>query len=398
VNDDTTLQIPVAIPPDRGAAMIIDVDAVIANYQLYCEMAAPAPVAASLKADAYGLGIERIAPALAAAGCEIFFVALPCEGIALRKLLPRVCIVVLSGADRVSAPLFIRNRLSPALNSLDQIAGWQHICAAGEDVEAAILHIDTGMSRLGLTPDEVSLLAAEPARLDGIRLQCILSHLACADEPDNAMNARQRNAFIAATAALEPATGRVARSLANSSGTFLGRDFHFDLVRPGAALYGINPVPQRPNPMRPAVRLHARILQVRNIDAPQTVGYGAAHLVSGPSRIATVAIGYADGYMRSVGALAGAAAAQSGAAARTEIARAYIGETPVPVVGRVSMDLITLDVSALSPAAAHPGALVELIGPHVTVDELAGWAGTIGYEVLTGLGPRLARIYAGGAH
>jgi alanine racemase len=397
VTDNATHLPRITIPPDRGAAMVIDVDAVVANYRLYREMAAPAPVAASLKADAYGLGIERLAPALAAAGCNIFFVALPCEGVALRKVLPRACIVVLSGADQHSAPLFIRNRLSPALNSLDQLAGWQQICAAGRDVEAAILHIDTGMSRLGLSPDEVAQLAAEPTRLNGVRLQCILSHLACADEPDNAMNGEQHAAFVAATAALQTATGHVARSIANSSGTFLGKDYHFDLVRPGAALYGINPVPHQPNPMKPAVSLYARILQVRDIDAPLTVGYGAAHRVSRPSRIATVAIGYADGYMRSVGALADSATAQSGAGNRTAIAKGYIGETPVPVVGRVSMDLITLDVSAVPPAEACIGSMVELIGPHVTLDELAGWAGTIGYEVLTGLGPRLARVYAGGA-
>ncbi|MEK9661474.1 MAG: alanine racemase, partial [Alphaproteobacteria bacterium] len=160
--------------------MVVDIDAVVDNYRRYCDLASPVPVAASLKANAYGLGMERVAPALAAAGCQIYFVALPCEGIALRKILPRACIVVLSGADRESAPLLVRNRLSPALNSLDQIDGWRAICAAGEDVEASVLHLDTGMSRLGLSPAEVPALAAEPASLDGIRLQCVLSHLACA--------------------------------------------------------------------------------------------------------------------------------------------------------------------------------------------------------------------------
>jgi alanine racemase len=392
-----TSQTTVIVPPDRGAALVVDIDAIVANYGLYCEMAAPVRVAASLKADAYGLGAERVAVALAAAGCEIFFVALPCEGIALRKWLPRACIVVLSGADSDSAPIFVRHRLSPALNSLEQVAGWRKICASGADVEAAVLHLDTGMSRLGLSPAEVGCLAADPTLLTGVRLQCVLSHLACADAPENPMNARQRDAFVAATAALEPTIGRVAQSLANSSGAFLGRDYHFDLIRPGASLYGINPTPGYANPMQGAVRLLARILQVREIDAPQTVGYGAAHQVTGPSRIATVAIGYADGYMRSVGNVADGAGVRTEYGGRSAVARAYIGEMPVPVVGRVSMDLITLDVTGAAPDASRPGTLVELLGPHVAVDELAGWAGTIGYEVLTGLGSRLHRIYAGGA-
>ena len=391
-----TVQQAVDVPPDHGAAVVIDVDAVVSNYRAYCALADPVPVAASLKANAYGLGIDRIAPALAAAGCEVFFVALPCEGIALRRLLPRACIVVLSGADPASASLFVRHRLSPALNSLDQIACWQRICAGGADVEAAVLHLDTGMSRLGLSPGEVARLVDEPQRLDGIRLQCVLSHLACADEPANPMNTQQRDAFVAATASLASATGRVARSLANSSGAFLGADYHFDLIRPGAGLYGINPTPQQVNPMRATVRLYARILQVRELDAPQTVGYGAAHRITGPSRIATVAIGYGDGYMRAVGNVAGGATTGPGAANRPAVARGFIGESPVPVVGRVSMDLITLDVSSVAPDASQPGALVELVGPHVPVDEVAGWAGTIGYEILTGLGDRLHRVYTGG--
>lgn len=209
------------------------------------------------------------------------------------------------------------------------------------------------------------------------------------------MNGTQRDAFVAATAALQEATGPVARSLANSSGAFIGRNYHFDLIRPGAGLYGINPTPGRANPMRQAIHLYGRILQVRDIDVPQTVGYGASHRVSRPSRIATVAIGYADGYMRAVGNVAqdaGTPDRRTGDAAP----RGYIGETPVPVVGRVSMDLITLDVTDVAAEQARPGTLVELLGPHVPVDAFAAWAGTIGYEVLTGLGARLHRVYAGG--
>jgi alanine racemase len=394
---DPTAQTSIAIPADHGAAVVIDIDAVVANYRSYQQLAAPVAVAASLKADAYGLGAAKVAPALAAAGCEVFFVALPSEGIALRNLLPRACIVVLNGAEPDSASLFLRYRLSPALNSLEQIAGWRRLAAAGGKAEPAVLHLDTGMSRLGLTPAEVTRLATEPERLAGIRLQCVLSHLACADEPDSPMNARQRDAFLAAATALEPATGRVPRSLANSSGAFLGPDYHFDLIRPGAGLYGINPTPRRANPMRTTVGLFARVLQIREIDAPQTVGYGAAHHVTRPSRIATVAIGYADGYMRAVGTVAQNGGPGRPAAASRGRSVAFVGGTAVPVVGRVSMDLITLDVTALAPVAVQPGTIVELMGEHVPVDELAGWAGTIGYEVLTGLGSRLHRVYIGGA-
>lgn len=387
---------PQLIPADRGGVVVIDIDAVRENYRRYRALAGPVPVGASLKANAYGLDVERIGPALAAEGCEIFFVALPCEAIALRKLLPQACIVVLCGPDAESAPLFVRHRLSPALNSLEQIAEWQKVCAAGAAAEAAALHIDTGMARLGLSPEEVERLTVEPSRLDGVALQCVLSHLACADDPEHSMNARQRDAFIAAAAALEPTTGRVPRSLANSSGAFLGADFHFDLIRPGAGLYGINPMPSHANPMLQTVSIYARIVQIRNVAPPQTVGYGAAHRVTQPSRIATVAIGYGDGYMRAVGNIASGAGIDACSSRNKAVAHAYIGETVVPVVGRVSMDLITLDVSGVPDEAVYPGAIVELMGDRIPVDEVARWAGTIGYEVLTGIGDRLHRIYSGG--
>ncbi len=395
--NDATPPSEIAIPPDRGGAVVIDIDAVVANYRLYQELAGSVAVAAALKADAYGLGIERVAPALADAGCQVFFVALPCEGITLRRLVPGAHIVVLSGPEQASAPVFVQHRLAPALNSLTQITEWQQVCTTSTDTEAAVLHLDTGMARLGLSADEIERLVADPSRLDGIRLQCVLSHLACADVPDHPMNARQRSAFVAATEVLEAVTGKVPRSLANSSGAFLGPDYHFDMVRPGAALYGINPTPHRANPMHQTVRLLARVIQVRDVDAPQTVGYGAAHQVTRPSRIATIAIGYGDGYMRAVGSIANSAGAQPRALDDTAGAKAYIGETAVPVVGRVSMDLITLDVSSVAPDRVRPGAIVELMGDHNPVDELARWAGTIGYEILTGLGPRLHRIYSGGA-
>jgi alanine racemase len=237
------------------------------------------------------------------------------------------------------------------------------------------------MSRLGLPEDELETLASEPERLDGIELALVMSHLACADEPGHPLNAEQLARFSAARARLPTAMA----SFANSSGIFLGAEYHFDLGRPGVALYGINPTPGRPNPMRQVVRLQGKILQVREIDAPRTVGYGATHRAAGPTRVATVAVGYADGYLRSL----------------SNRGSAWLGNQRVPVVGRVSMDLITLDVTGASPDSAHPGAFVDLIGPELsadpelTVDDVAAAAGTIGYEILTALGQRYHRIYQG---
>lgn len=364
-----------------GTVLSIDLAAISANYERLGSMAAPAACAAVVKADAYGLGLARVAPALAASGCRVFFVAHLDEGLALRTLLPEVEIFVLNGALAGAEPRFAEAGLAPVLNDLEALDAWAALARARGGLPAA-LHLDTGMSRLGLPPGEVDTLAADPARLDGIDLRYVMSHLACSEEPDNPMNEAQRDRFETARARLPHA----AASFANSSGIFRGAGFHFDLVRPGAALYGVNPCPGAPNPMAGVVRLEARILQVRDVDSPGTVGYGAAHRVAGRTRIATLAVGYADGYLRGLGGQAGC----------------YIGETRVPVVGRISMDLITLDVSAVPPVS--PGAkpigkdtLVEIIGPRHPVDALAEEAGTIGYEILTSLGRRYHRRYVGGA-
>ena len=248
--------------------------------------------------------------------------------------------------------------------------------AAARSLDAALpaaVHFDTGMNRLGLPPAEFARLAAEQNRLAGIYLRFLMSHLACADTPEHPLNARQLAAVETARARLQGTPA----SLCNSAGIFLGSDYHYQLARPGVALYGVNPIPGRPNPMTQVVRLQGKILQVREIDAPQTVGYGATHRVAGPTRIATVAVGYADGYLRSL----------------SNRAWAWIGDQRVPVVGRVSMDLITLDVSAVSGDSARLGAFVDLIGPEFGVGQLAEAAGTIGYEILTALGQRYHRVY-----
>ena len=358
-----------------GAVLSIDLDAVVANWRLLRDKVAPAACAGVVKADAYGTGADMVAPALARAGCETFFVAHVEEGVRLRALLPDVAIHILNGPLPGTAPVFAEHRLIPVLNSLGAIDAWAGFARERERPMAADLHIDTGMARLGLPDDEMKTLAADPSRLDGIEVALVMSHLACADVPDHPLNRRQLEDFRAALAALPAA----AASFTNSSGIFLGADFHFDLARPGICLYGGAPS-AGPNPMAQVVTLQGKILQVRSIDTPRTVGYGATWEASRPTRIATVAVGYADGYLRSLGGSA------SG----------YLGDIRVPLVGRVSMDLITFDVTGIPEQRLRPGAFIELIGPHYRIDHAARDAGTISYEIITSLGARYHRTYTGG--
>lgn len=359
-----------------GAILTIDLDALAANYTRLSGMAGGAACGAAVKGDAYGIGMAAAAPALASVGCRHFFVALIDEGIALRAILPEAEIYVLNGPLARTEADFAAHRLVPVLNSLAQIALWQqHARKAGG--ARAILHVDTGMNRLGLPAAELDRLAAAPGRfLDGISLDYVMSHLASADTPASAQNEMQRAAFASARARLPAAKA----SLANSSGIFLGPAYHFDLVRPGAALYGVGPTGRgRENPIRPVVGLKGRILQLRDVDSPMTVGYGAAYTVPRTGKLATISIGYADGLLRSLG----------------NRGSARIGDRRVPIVGRVSMDLITVDVTDVPAPLAEPGQFVELIGATHTVDDLAAEAGTIGYEILTALGRRHVRRYVG---
>lgn len=376
------------IPPGVGSALIVDLDAIAGNYRHLQSLAPAAEVGVSIKADAYGLGAATIAPALAAAGCRTFFVATANEGARLRAAIAGAEIVILNGPDADSAALFAQHNLTPTLNSLPQLDAWRSAAAGNRQYNAAYLHIDTGMSRLGLGAAEVSELCADPARLDGVEISVVMSHLACADEPDAPMNAQQRERLLAAAATLSALTGPVRTSLANSAGVFLGADFHLDMVRAGASIYGLNVLNQKISKMIQVVYLYAKIIQVRKVEKAASVGYGATHRVRQPSRIATVASGYADGYLRAAGKLTGKD--------KHALATAFIGDAAAPVVGRVSMDLLTVDVSGVPEAAAQPGAFVELIGDHFSADDLADVAGTIGYEVLTRLGQRHHRIYRGG--
>jgi len=358
-----------------GAILEIDLDAVVANWRLLSDrLAHGARCAAVVKADAYGLGMDEVAPALARAGCKTFFVSSLDEGLALRSLLPRAQIAILNGLAMGAPAEFAKGGLLPVLNDLGEVREW-HRYAQPRGGAPAMLHLDTGLARLGMPAKELPQLAAEPALLHGFKLALILSHLACASEPAHPMNLAQLDLFRRALRLLP----RAPASLAASSGIFLGADFHFDLVRAGAALYGVNPLPGRPNPMKQVLHLKAKILQVRDVDRGESVGYGAAHRMERPGRVATIAMGYADGWLRS--------SSHRGAA--------VIAGKPAPVIGRISMDLITLDVTGIDPAAVQPGAYVDLLNDRHGVDDVAFAAQTIGYEVLTALGRRCLRIYRG---
>lgn len=379
----------IVIPADVGAVVIVDLDAITENYRLIQAACPGADVGAAVKADAYGLGVGPVTAALSDAGCTTFFVAIPAEGLQLRGSSDTAEIVVLNGPEPESIATFLDGRLTPTLNSLTQIETW---AAASDnapiDTVDVWLHVDTGMNRLGLGHGELETLIAEPARLDGIRISTVLSHLACADTPDHPMNAAQRDSFAAICERLTPILGAFRASLANSSGAFLGPTYHFDLVRPGASLYGVRPSSDRPNPMKQVIEIYTKILQVRDVDTPMTVGYGAAHQVTGTRRIATLAAGYADGYPRAAANMAGNTEGNSMCA--------FIDGQPTPLAGRISMDLITIDVTDLPAALCRPGQTVELLGPNVTPDDLADAAGTIAYEILCRLGPRLHLEYRGG--
>ncbi|MCH7711457.1 MAG: alanine racemase [Proteobacteria bacterium] len=373
-------------PGDAGGVLRIDLGAIAANYRNLQARLAAATCGAVVKADAYGLGAAKVAKALWGAGCRDFFVALIDEGVEIRAVLPEADIYAFCGATPETAAALAEHRLIPALNDLGQIEAYSAYArtpareaagGVGSGRLAALIHIDTGMTRLGLEAREVAALADDPRRLAGIEVKYVMSHLAAAEEPADPLNARQLAAFNDARARLEFGIDAPA-SFANSSGIFLGPDYHFDLARPGAALYGIAPRPGVPNPMAQVVSLQGKILQLRDVDSPMTVGYGATHRVRAKGRIATVGVGYADGYFRALG----------------DRGHAYIGETRVPVVGRVSMDLITLDVSDVPPDQAVPGGFVDLISDRHPVDALAAEAGTIGYEILTALGRRYHRIYS----
>ncbi len=355
--------------------LTIDLDALAHNYAALRREAAGAEVAAVVKADGYGLGARPIALRLHAQGARTFFVARVSEGEALRQALGEhpADIFVLDGAPPDSSPRLRAARLIPVLSSLEQVARWGAEAHGGPALPAA-LHVDTGMNRLGLRAEQAWSLVSDPARLSGLRVIHIMSHLACAENPGSPANARQLAAFRTARALFPDARA----SLANSAGTFLGPDHRFDLVRPGISLYGGGPRGHTDERLRPVATYEASILQVRDVAPGETVGYGGTYRAERPLRAAIIAAGYADGLLRS--ASPGAYAALHGRRA--------------PILGRVSMDLIALDVTDIP---AREGDLAQLLGPEAPIDEIATLAGTIAYELLTRISARAERRYIGAA-
>lgn len=357
--------------------LTVDLDAIAANWRKLEKTAVPAECAGVVKANGYGCGAGPVARALAAAGCKTFFVATLGEARAVRAAAPSADLYVLDGLFQNCSDAFAAINCRPVIGDLNELAEWDAFCRRTGWAGGAAIHIDTGMNRLGLALDEAQALIPRIVAGDhGITL--VMSHLACADTPEHPLNGRQAAAFreIASRFAGVPA------ALANSSGIFLGPAFHFDMVRPGAALYGVNPTPEADNPMQPVVEVKARVVQVREAARGDTVGYGATWTVRRPTRLAVVTAGYADGYFRAAGGVDGVRSAE-----------AIVGGARCPVAGRISMDLIAIDITDLPDNAVRRGHMATLIGDGITVDELARHFGTIGYEVLTSLGRRYHRVY-----
>lgn len=370
---------PLARPSSNGL-LVIDLAALRRNYRMLKMAVRPAQCAAVVKADAYGLGLAPVVKALMAEECSVFFVATLGEAKGLRAVAPAATIYVLNGLYPETATEFAGIAARPVLNSLDEISDWAAYNERAFKRLAAGVHIDTGMNRLGITATEAGKLSQDHGLLETLGLSLAMSHLACADEPSHPKNAIQRDTFSALSSLLPAET----RSLANSAGIFLGPRYHFSLARPGIALYGARFSHQGGNPMEPVVSLYGRIAQVRVAGKGETVGYGAAKTLQRRTVIATVSTGYADGYTR----LLSSTDEKDGWAA-------YIQDYRAPVIGRISMDLMMLDVTGIPETMTMRGTLVELIGEHIAIDTLAAAAGTIGYEVLTSLGHRHERVYTG---
>jgi len=359
----------------EAARLTVRLGAVASNFREFQHMAGAAEVAGVVKADAYGMGMVAVSKHLAGIGCDTFFVARLQEGIALRPAVPQARIFVLDGAPRDAVPALVAHRLTPVLNSLDDIENWS-AATRGATRDAAI-HFDTGMSRLGLPKEELDVLISEQMkRLNGINIVLVMSHLACADDANAPMNKMQLDRFHAALAALPPAPA----SLSSSAGVMLGKDYAFDMVRPGVGLYGGNPQPSKPNPLSTVAVLTGRILQLRRIEKGESAGYGASFTASRPTVLATAGLGYTDGLMRAL--------SNRGSGA--------IGGVRVPIAGRVSMDLVTLDVTGIPQSSLRVGAEIEFIGDTISLEEIAAASNTASYEILTSLARRVPRHYEAG--
>ena len=361
-----------------GAVLSIDLGAIQKNWRHLNSHAGSAECGAAVKGNAYGLGVDPVGRALWEAGCRSFFVARPKEGEELRQVLPDATIYVLDGLFPGQAEFYAQHKLLPALISIEEAREWAAFGRVyGRPLPCAI-HVDTGINRLGFSMGEYGALLGQADIMGSIQVSLLMSHLACADEPQHGLNAKQRDAFLAVRAKLPG----VPASLANSAGIFLGKDYAHDLVRPGIAIYGGNPTPHLSNPMHAVALLEGTILQTRDVGSGETVGYSATWTAPRDVRVAVLGAGYKDGVPRALSSGTSNAPPQ-----------VFLGGRRCPIIGRVSMDMMAIDVTDLAVPVKR-GDLAEILGPNILIDEVAGWAGTISYELLTRLGSRYARLYS----
>ena len=358
---------------EAGGLLTIDLRAIFDNYRALATKVMPSDCAAVVKGDAYGCGIDQVTATLWRAGCRTFFVAHLDEARRVRGVAPESVIYVLNGYTTGTGDAFAEVYARPVINSSVELAEWDQFVSTSGWRGGVGLHVDTGMNRLGLSLDETAAVAMR-VQSENHGLTLLMSHFACADTPQHPLNDQQIRQFREIRTLFRGIPG----SLANSSGIFLDPSAYCDMVRPGAALYGINPTPSKPNPMKPVVTLQARVLQVRSVPKNAVVGYGATWTSIRNSRIAVVAAGYADGFLR--------------AASETQ-RDVFVAGQRCPIVGRVSMDLITVDVTDLPDNAVRRGTLVTMIGGELTADAVGTQAGTIGYEILSNLGGRYHRTW-----
>jgi alanine racemase len=371
---ETAVGPPVA---EAGGILTIDLAAIVANWRTLVARAIPCECAAVVKADGYGCGIVEVSRALVHAGCKTFFVADLVEARRVRTVVPDHAIYVLNGLLPGTTPAYAESRVRPVIGSMVELAEWDAFCATSGWRGGAALHVDTGMNRLGLSVEEAAALATR-LRTENHGISLLMSHLACAERPKHPLNEQQMKLFRDVRVLYRG----IPSSLANSAGVFLSDAAHCDMVRPGAALYGVNPTPGHANPMRPVVHLQARIVHVRHVARGQTVGYGATWTAKRATRLAIVAVGYADGFPRALSATDERPGAE-----------AIVAGVRCPLAGRISMDLLAIDITELPNGVGRRGELATLIGEGIDVDQVADIAGTIGYEVLTRLGHRYHRVY-----
>ncbi|KUO64390.1 MAG: alanine racemase [Alphaproteobacteria bacterium BRH_c36] len=370
------------VPADAAGVVIVDLGALAGNWRILRDAVAPAACAAVVKANGYGLGADHVIPALCAAGANTFFVATLAEARQARALVADATVYVLDGVLPGSGQAIKDAGAIPVISSLPEAKEWAALAPSRNEPMACAFHVDSGLNRLGLSAREIRTLASDMHTMDRLRVRLVMSHLACADEPAHDKNVQQLDVFQT----LQPLLPSAPLSIAASDGLMLGREYHLDLVRPGYALYGGQALPGRITPVNPVVEAYARVLQIRELAPGQSVGYSASFVADRITRVAVIAAGYGDGMPRHLSAATGQTAGH-----------VAFGGRRAPIVGRVSMDLITVDISDLEDDVPNRGDWAELIGPSITLEDVGAACGTIGYEILTRLSPRFARVYLGGS-